>query len=126
MGEYFVAFRKGGRAGEAHGRLDAAADPRNNAAIPGGVQRFLARKFGDVVEVGSGTGQHAVDFARHLPEIVWWPSDLNDQHLQSIAAWRAHANLPNIRSPLRIDLSDPAWCSQMHDGSGPVKLLAVF
>ena len=34
--------------------------------------------------------------------------------------------LPNIRPPLRIDLSDPAWCPEMHDGSGPGKLLAVF
>ena len=34
--------------------------------------------------------------------------------------------LPNIRPPLRIDLSDPAWCPELHDGSGPAKLLAVF
>jgi hypothetical protein len=34
--------------------------------------------------------------------------------------------LPNIRPPLRIDLCDPAWCPEMHDGSGPGKLLAVF
>jgi hypothetical protein len=79
-----------------------------------------------VVEAGSGTGQHVVDFARHTPDIIWWPSDLNAQHLRSIAAWGAHAGLPNIRSPLRIDLSDPAWCGEMHDGSGPANLLAVF
>jgi hypothetical protein len=66
------------------------------------------------------------DFARHIPEITWWPSDFNEQHLKSIAAWQAHAALPNIRPPLRIDLSDPAWCAEMHDGSGPSKLLAVF
>jgi tRNA G46 methylase TrmB len=42
-----------------------------------------------VVEAGSGTGQHVVDFARHTPEIIWWPSDLNEQHLKSIEAWRA-------------------------------------
>jgi hypothetical protein len=46
--------------------------------------------------------------------------------LKSIEAWRAYAALPNIRPPLRIDLSDPAWCPQMHDGSGPAKLMAVF
>jgi len=79
-----------------------------------------------VVEAGSGTGQHVVDFARHFPEIIWWPSDLNEQHLKSITAWRAHAGLANIRSPLRIDLSDSTWCPQMHDGSGPGELLAVF
>jgi hypothetical protein len=79
-----------------------------------------------VVETGSGTGQHVVDFARHFPEITWWPSDLNEQHLKSIAAWRAHAGLSNIRPPLRIDLADPAWCPEMQDGSGPANLLAVF
>ena len=79
-----------------------------------------------MIEAGSGTGQHVVDFARHMPGIVWWPSDLNEQHLKSIAAWRAHAGLPNIRPPLRIDLSDSAWCPELHDGSGPSNLLAVF
>jgi hypothetical protein len=67
-----------------------------------------------------------VDFARHAPGITWWPSDLNAQHLKSIAAWRAHTGLANIRPPLRIDLSDPAWYSRMQGGSGPGKLLAVF
>jgi hypothetical protein len=90
------------------------------------LEKFLAGKSGDVVEAGSGTGQHVVEFARHFPEIVWWPSDLNEAHLKSISAWRAHAGLANIRAPLRIDLSDPAWCAEMHDGSGPAKLLAVF
>jgi SAM-dependent methyltransferase len=78
-----------------------------------------------VVEAGSGTGQHVVEFARHSPRIVWWPGDLNDRHLKSIAAWRADAELGNIREPMRIDLSDPDWCPAMHDGSGPGKLLAV-
>jgi hypothetical protein len=79
-----------------------------------------------VVEAGSGTGQHVVYFARHAPDIIWWPSDLNAQHLKSIEAWRAYSGLSNIREPLSIDLSDPLWCAAMHDGSGPKQLLAVF
>jgi hypothetical protein len=67
-----------------------------------------------------------IDFARHFPDIVWWPSDLNAAHLKSIEAWRAHTGLSNIRPPLRIDLSDADWCPEMQDGSGPGKLLAVF
>lgn len=126
MAEYVVEFGKDGRPVEPDGRLDAAAFHRNHQAIRTVLQRFLAGKSGDVVEAGSGTGQHVVDFARHMPDITWWPSDLNEQHLKSIAAWRAHAGLPNIRLPLRIDLSDPAWCAEMHDGSGPANLLAVF
>jgi SAM-dependent methyltransferase len=126
MAEYVVEFGKDGRPVESDGRLDAPAFHRNHAPIWAVLQKFLAGKSGDVVEAGSGTGQHVVDFARHTPDIIWWPSDLNAQHLRSIAAWRAHADLPNIRPPLRIDLSDPAWCTEMHDISGPANLLAVF
>jgi hypothetical protein len=126
MADYVVEFGKDGRPVEPDGRLDAPAFHRNHEAIRTLLLRFLAGKSGDVIEAGSGTGQHVVDFARHMQGIIWWPSDLNEQHLKSIAAWRAHAALENIRPPLRIDLSDPAWCQQMHDGSGPNNLLAVF
>ena len=121
-----MEFGRDGRRVEPDGRLDAAAFHRNHQPIWTVLQPFLAGKSGDVVEAGSGTGQHVVHFARETPGIVWWPSDLNEQHLKSIAAWRVHAGLPNIRPPLRIDLSDPAWCSAMHDGSGPGRLTAVF
>jgi hypothetical protein len=126
MAEYVVEFGKDGRAVSPDGRLDAPAFHRNHQAIWTVLQQFLSGKSGDVVEAGSGTGQHVVDFARHAPEITWWPSDLNEQHLKSIAAWLAHAGLPNIRPPLRIDLTDLMWCPQMQDGSGPGELLAVF
>jgi hypothetical protein len=125
MAEHVVEFGKDGGRVEPDGRLDAPAFHRNHQAIRAVLQRYLAGRSGDVVEAGSGTGQHVVDFARHFPDIVWWPSDLNEAHLKSIAAWRAYAGLPNIRPPLRIDLSDPAWCAEVHDGSVP-PLLAVF
>jgi uncharacterized protein DUF938 len=126
MAEYVVEFGKDGRPVSPDGRLDAPAFHRNHQAIWTVLQQFLSGKSGDVVEAGSGTGQHVVDFARHTPEITWWPSDLNERHLKSIAAWRAHAGLANIRPPLRIDLTDPLWCPQMHDGGGPGELLALF
>lgn len=125
MTDYVVEFGKDGGRVEPDGRLDAAAFHRNHQAIRAVLQRYLAGQSGDVLEAGSGTGQHVVDFARHFPGIVWWPSDLNEQHLKSIAAWRAHAALANIRPPLRIDLSDPAWCPELQAGSVP-PLLAVF
>jgi len=126
MAEFVVEFGKDGRRIESDGRLDAPAFHRNHQAIRTVLLQFLAEKSGDVVEAGSGTGQHVVDLARNIPDITWWPSDLNEQHLKSIAAWRAHSGLRNIRPPLRIDLSDPAWCPEMQDGSGPAELLAVF
>ena len=126
MAEFVVEFGKDGRPVEPDGRLDAAAYHRNHEPIWAVLEKFLAGKSGDVVEVGSGTGQHVVHFAKLTPDIVWWPSDLNENHLRSIEAWRAHSALANIRPPLRIDLTDPAWCPAMQDGSGPDKLLAVF
>jgi uncharacterized protein DUF938 len=126
VAEYVVEFGKDGRPVPPDGRLDAPAFHRNHQAIWTVLQQFLAGKSGEVVEAGSGTGQHVVDFAGRMPEIIWWPGDFNEQHLKSIAAWRAHAGLPNVHPPLRIDLSDPAWCPEMHDGRGPGELLAVF
>jgi SAM-dependent methyltransferase len=126
MAEYVVEFGKDGRPVESDGRLDAAAFHRNHEPIWAVLQKFLAGKSGHVVEAGSGTGQHVVHFAKRTPGIIWWPSDLNERHLKSIEAWRAYSALPNIRSPLRIDLTDPAWCPAMQDGSGPAELLAVF
>ena len=108
------------------GRLDAAAFHRNHQPIWAVLARFLAGQTGDMLEAGSGTGQHVIFFARHTPDIVWWPSDLNENHLQSIAAWRAEAGLANVRPPQRIDLSDPAWVSAMREAGGPRELAGVF
>ncbi|MET0877426.1 MAG: DUF938 domain-containing protein [Tardiphaga sp.] len=126
MAEYVVEFGKDGGRVESDGRLDAAAFHRNHEAIWAALAPFLAGQSGDVVEVGSGTGQHVVDFAMRSPDITWWPSDLNEAHLKSIAAWSAHARLGNVRAPLRIDLVDPVWCAEIQNGSGPGPLLAVF
>lgn len=126
MAEYVVEFGRDGRRVEDDGRLDAAAFHRNHEAIWRGLATFLQQACGDVVEVGSGTGQHVIHFAGQTPDITWWPSDLNDAHLKSIAAWRTRAQLTNVRPPLRIDLLDPEWCPEMENGNGPGALLAVF
>ena len=109
MPEFVVDFAESGPPVAADGRLDAAAFHRNHAPIWSVIAPFLADRAGDVLEVGSGTGQHAVAFARQAPAITWWPSDLNPNHLASIAAWRTDSALANLRTPLRIDLGDPRW-----------------
>ena len=126
MAEFVVEFGKDGRPVEPDGRLDAAAFHRNHAPIWAVLEKFLLGQTGDVLEAGSGTGQHVVHFARHAPDITWWPSDLNEAHLRSIEAWLKHSGVPNVRSPRRIDLSDPAWASAMRDSGGPAELLAIF
>ena len=83
---------------------------RNHDPIWSAMSDFLARQTGDVLEIGSGTGQHATEFARRAPQhLNWWPSDIYDSHLKSIAAWRAHSRLENLNPPQRIDLLDPDW-----------------
>jgi cyclopropane fatty-acyl-phospholipid synthase-like methyltransferase len=74
----------------------------------------LVRIFADVdqvLEVGSGTGQHAVFFAQHLPHLQWQPSDRAD-NIAGITAWCNEAQLPNLRLPLVLDV-DAAW--PLHD-----------
>ena len=67
-----------------------------------------------VLEIGSGTGQHAVFFAAQLPHLDWQTSDVRDYH-SGIKAWIDEARLPNIHAPLDLDVSD-AWPRASYDG----------
>ena len=64
---------------------------------------------GTVLEVASGSGEHAAYFAPRLPHLVWQPSDPEPAHRDSIAAWAAHAAVPNLRPPLDLDTCTGAW-----------------
>ncbi len=61
-----------------------------------------------VLEIGSGTGQHAVHFARALPHVTWQTSDVMEHHA-GIQAWLAEAALSNVLPPLALDVRDAAW-----------------
>ncbi|HEX7373763.1 MAG TPA: DUF938 domain-containing protein [Steroidobacteraceae bacterium] len=64
-----------------------------------------------VLEVGSGTAQHAVHFARHLPHVTWQPSD-QAEALASIAARIGQEGTPNLQAPLALDVTSAAqWPS---------------
>lgn len=70
----------------------------------------LREEFGDsarVLEIGSGTGQHAVCFGEHLPHLTWQTSDVPDHHA-GIRAWLDHAQLPNVLAPLSLDVESDA------------------
>jgi len=62
----------------------------------------------EVLEIGSGTGQHAVYFAEHLPHVMWLPSD-QAMHLPGIALWINEAKLGNIKAPLALDINQKPW-----------------
>jgi SAM-dependent methyltransferase len=109
MAEFVVDFGKSGAPAAPDGRLDGPAFHRNHDAIWSAMAGFLSAQAGDVLELGSGTGQHATAFAGRSPQLTWWPSDIFPSHLTSIEAWRQHTGLANLRAPQRIDLGDPAW-----------------
>jgi SAM-dependent methyltransferase len=116
MPKFVVDFGTLGTQPQADGRLEGPAFRRNHDAIWQAISQYLNATTGDVLEVGSGTGQHITEFARRAPHLTWWPSDIFDSHLASIAAWRQHAHLENLRAPQRIDLTDPDWTWQGDGG----------
>jgi len=62
-----------------------------------------------VLELASGSGQHACFFAASLPEVTWQPSDRDPADLASIESYRAEAGLANLRAPLLVDATAEAW-----------------
>jgi len=68
------------------------------------ILRHEFRDCADILEIGSGTGQHAVRFAAELDYLQWQTSDLEENH-EGIRAWIADAGLPNVRMPLSLDVT---------------------
>ncbi len=89
-------------------RQFAPAAARNRAPILE-ILRHVLPAQGPVLEVASGTGEHAVHFAAALPGVVWQPSDADPGARASIAAWTATSALKNVRPPLDLDAAAAAW-----------------
>ena len=86
----------------------APATLRNRDTIAAVLGDWLPAS-GTVLEVASGSGEHAVHFAAAFPKLDWQASDPDPAALASIAAWSAEAGLPNIAAPLHLDASAPDW-----------------
>lgn len=86
----------------------AAAALRNREAIAAALRGVLPAT-GRVLELGSGTGEHAVFLAAAFPALEWQPSDPDPEARASIAAWSAEARLPNLLPPLAYDLRTELW-----------------
>ncbi len=84
------------------------APERNKEPILAVLARVLPAS-GTVLELASGSGQHAVHFARHLPALRFLPSDMESEHLASIGAWVAEAALPNLEPPRQLDVCAPDY-----------------
>jgi hypothetical protein len=95
-------------AAAAGARRSAPAALRNREAIAEVLRQWLPRS-GLVLEIASGSGEHAIYFAECFPDLEWQPSDVHPDALSSIAAWRAEAARTNLRPPLVLDASSPDW-----------------
>ncbi len=81
---------------------------RNSGAIVD-VLRGILPDAGLVLEVASGSGEHAVHFARAFPHMSWQPSDPDPLALLSIEAWRSSEGLPNLLAPVELDAAAETW-----------------
>ncbi|WJH39242.1 class I SAM-dependent methyltransferase [Aliirhizobium terrae] len=93
---------------EEEGRKYAPAVQRNREAIAAVLKDLLPRD-GLILELASGSGEHAVYFAGLFPQLTWQPSDPDPHALTSIEAWREHSGLPNLLAPLNIDAAASPW-----------------
>ncbi|WP_298355440.1 DUF938 domain-containing protein [Rhodoblastus sp.] len=89
-------------------RLRAPAVARNRDAIVDVLRRVLPAD-GLVLEIASGSGEHAAHFAAAFPDLVFQPSDPDRQARASIDAWSAFSDLKNIRPALALDAARAPW-----------------
>jgi len=88
----------------------AESSEQNKSVIFDVIKPYL---HGDVLEIGSGTGQHAVFFAAQLPSLSWQTSDF-ESNLPGIEAWIAHSGLTNLLPPIALDVSG-RWPGRQFD-----------
>ena len=81
---------------------------RSKGPIVDVLKRVLPER-GLVLEVGSGTGQHIIHFARQFPELVFQPSDYDQVAVASVESYRRESRLPNVREPLLLEVRKRIW-----------------
>lgn len=89
-------------------RRYAPAVQRNREPILAVLRQILPEQ-GQVLEIASGTGEHAVFFAPHFPGLIWQPSEPEVDLRASITAWQAAIPSPNLQFPIDLDVRQPNW-----------------
>jgi hypothetical protein len=108
----------------ADSRQFAPATERNREPILALLQRVLP-PAGTVLEIASGSGEHAVFFSGRLPHLTWQPTDLDAAARASIVAWSAEAGVPNVQAPLALDASQPNWPIDRADAVLAVNMIHI-
>lgn len=105
-------------------RRSAPAALRNRERIAELLRDWLPPD-GLVLEIASGTGEHAVFFAERFPALEWQPSDLHPEALSSIESWRESAARPNVRSPIVIDAASHDWPVERADAMLSINMVHI-
>ncbi len=114
-------FYEAAAAGE---RRSAPAAQRNREPIAEVLAEWLPKR-GVVLEIASGTGEHAVHFAERFPGLEWQPSDVHADALGSIRAWRDDSGLSNIREPIVVDASWADWPVERADAVLSINMVHI-
>jgi len=104
--------------------LTSPSAARNRDPILAVLQRVLPQA-GAVLEIASGTGEHAIHFAAALPHLTWQPTDQDEHTLSSIAAHRMVSGLPNLLPPLRLDAVAPDWPVERADAIVAINMVHI-
>lgn len=92
----------------------AESSEQNKAPILDVLRRTF-KNISSVLEIGSGTGQHAVFYAEQFPDLIWYASD-QPEYLNGIQLWINDAKLSNINGPLLLDVNQSSWPVKQVDG----------
>jgi SAM-dependent methyltransferase len=103
----------------------APAAERNRESILAVLQRVLPGS-GTVLEVASGTGQHAAHFAARLAPHCWQPSDADPANLASIEAWRAECRAGNLLPALQLDVTSSPWPVERDRPTPPITAIVAI
>jgi hypothetical protein len=102
----------------------APAVARNRDPILAVLRRVLPTQ-GTVLEIASGTGEHAGYFAAHLPHLTWQPSDMEPAALASIATHRASAGRANLLEAIKLDATAPVWPITQADAIVSINMIHI-
>ncbi|MGI9378921.1 MAG: DUF938 domain-containing protein [Methyloligellaceae bacterium] len=123
--KFTLRFEKNDDMPDGDDRLFSESFVTNHAPIEKVVTRLLDKLTGNIIEVASGTGQHAVNLAQQLPQLTWWPSDIQDHHIESIAAWQQQSGLSNLKPPICLDVTQENWGLEAQDHAPSDNIVAV-
>lgn len=89
------------------------------------ILRRVLPPTGTVLEIASGTGEHALHFAAALPYLTWQPTEQDEHALNSIAAHRVASGVSNLLAPLRLDAAAPDWPVERADAIVAINMIHI-